>query len=181
MVGVGTTSRTESHWVRLRVQNARGKRSADDVEVLIVEVRGVSGSGPPLGGSPIIWSNLGVAGKHVTRLTLPPGIARHVDLLGFVEPHSDEWNIPAPVQGHTQATFEFQVWPPPADGRHQLGEGRYEVILAVVARDTDSREYRVTVSHDGKWWTAQHVKAHTRVEPPKRLRSRRRAWRRRQG
>ncbi len=182
MAGVGTTARQESHWVRLRVQNARGKRSAEDVEVLVVEVSGGRNGGPPLAGSPVIWSNMRAGGEHVTRLTVPPGIARHVDLLGLVEPPYDEVNIPAPVEGHTQTTVQLQIWPLPADGRHELGKGRYDIVLAVVARDTDSREYKVTVTYDGKWWTAEQIKQHLRVEPPKRLPRRRRAskwWKRR--
>ncbi len=54
MPGVRTTAWTESHWVRLRVESAGGKRSADEVEVLVVEVRGGwsdgRSGGPPLGG-----------------------------------------------------------------------------------------------------------------------------------
>lgn len=179
MTGVRTTAWKESHWVRLRVENARGKRSADDVEVLVVEVRGEWSDGrsrvPPLGGLPLAWSDMPARDEKLTRLTLPPGIARRVDLLRLDEPYSDAENIPAPVEGHTQTTFELQVSPSPADGRHRLGGDRYDIILAVVARDTDSREYQVTIAYDGKWWTAQHVKEHLRVEAPKRLLRRRRA------
>jgi len=164
MTDVGTTGGTKSHWLRLRVENAKGKRSADDVEVLVVDVRArAQGRGQTFGGAAVVWSNMNVGGEYVTRLTLPPGVPRYVDLLALVEPRPQ-------TPAETPAKAQLQVWPAPADGRHELGVATYDIVLAVSARDSNAAFYEVQVEHDGKWWPADAVKGHLKVVSLKRRR-----------
>ena len=160
--GVGLGSGGESHWLRLRVRNKRGKRSADDVEVLLVSVAG----GPahsivhatPLDVTPLRWSTTTDRDcRPLTRLTVPPGLERHVDLLALREP--DEMFSPKP--GQTSAIAVLQVWPEPADRRHWLGgKDCYVITLAVAARDADARFYELRLDWDGLWWDAIGIREH---------------------
>ncbi len=90
-----------------------------------------------------------------------------MDVCALAEPIDPSTNLPKQpraVSGQTDAPVELQVWPPPADGRHQLTAGVYELLLAVSARDTDASFYRLKVEHDGKWWDADDLKEHLGVE-----------------
>jgi hypothetical protein len=82
--GVGE-GRDEKHWIRLRVANRWDKRTAEDVEVLIVDVR--PSFAPSLSGFRLTWATL-VEDDHrwpsvpwPARQTIASGTARHVDLL----------------------------------------------------------------------------------------------------
>lgn len=162
--GVGTVHGTDSHWIRLRVENGTGKRSADDVEVLVVELKRTGSQGSaPFGGVPLVWSNLNIGNDMVTRVTLPPGVPRFVDACALVEPRPQAPGGPSAVSGQSAAPVELQVWPPPADRRHQLDAGKHEVVLALSARDTKATFYRLKIEHDGKWWDEAAVKDHLHV------------------
>ena len=72
------------HWVRLRVRNAPRRRSADEVEVVVVSVEGQDGEPHgPITGFALVWSN---TLPPVTRLAIPPGVVRHVDLVSVRRP-----------------------------------------------------------------------------------------------
>lgn len=101
-----------SHWVRLRVANRWGKRTAEDVEVLLVDVRS-RGDRPSLNGFALRWSNAFVAGSPTTRQTIPPGVARHVDLVSMARPVDGGWSDEPPiVDGETQATLVLEIEAP---------------------------------------------------------------------
>lgn len=74
-VGINDDSQ---HWVRLRVRNAPGRRSAEDVEVVVVRVERHDGETiGRLTGFPFGWTNMrDEHGQPVTRLAIPPGVAR---------------------------------------------------------------------------------------------------------
>ena len=160
--GVGSY---ESHWVRLRVENAAGRNSADDVEVLFLALESLDGGDaqPTLDVVPLKWSSTqGDAGGALTRVTIPPGIARHIDLLsidgaGSESPHEAGDPVAA-----------IQVWPTPTDDRHLLRGGRYAFNLAVVARDTDAAYFRLEVAIPRDRLGVTEIREQLRVSAPMR-------------
>jgi hypothetical protein len=152
----------QSHWVRLRVANRWSRRTAEDVEVLVTDVRPHRGR-PSLKGFALIWSNVrGPEGRPTTRQTIPPGFARHVDLARIAGPHL-EWDSPDLVEGESAASLDLQVEPRPADTRGFLPAGESYVLVALAAKDTDVAYYGVTINFDGKWWAGARAKEHLHV------------------
>jgi hypothetical protein len=160
-LGIGVHG-TESHWVRLRVANRWGKRTADDVEVLVVDVRPQSDRGS-LNGFALIWSNVFDAqGQPRTRQTIPAGVARHVDLVCTRQSSSDDWDRAEPAEGESHSSLELQVHPVPV-GRRFLSAGHWTVLVALTAKDTDAVYYGIDIDFDGRWWSAERVKEHLKV------------------
>jgi hypothetical protein len=151
-----------SHWIRPRVMNKRGKDSAEDVEVLLVGVRGPETSSGPsservLEGLPLKWSEL-----ESTKVTLPPGAARRFDLL-----HVDNMTVEASgeaVEGG--APIRFDVHPIPQAEYHRAFGRKYTVIIALTARDTDAMFYSTVIAYDLEWHaTMEEMRAALSVEP----------------
>jgi hypothetical protein len=72
--------------VRLRVSNGRGKDTADDVVVMVTEVRRLEESATPI-GLPLTWSG---SSPPLTVASVHPGSERHIDLLHIDLPTRDE-------------------------------------------------------------------------------------------
>ncbi len=154
----------ESHWVRLRVENASGKRSADDVEVLFI--RHDSTANPATNRTldvvPLRWSSTeDHSGKALTRITIPPGLYRHVDLLaiGGIAGESVSSDDARPIAA-------IQVQPTPTDDRHLLPEGSYIFHLAVAARDTDAAFFKLEVKVPGERLNKTQIQQCLTVLPP---------------
>lgn len=177
-------SRPPSAWVRLRISNARGKHSAQDVEVLVTDFRRVSASqdeDPRLGLDirPLRWSNaLDNQGRQMTRVTIPPGVTRYCDLLAVREPSDliaqaefqqskEEVERDIEAGGYTSPAV-LQVIPEPTDFRHEITEGTYELEIALCARDVDATFYRTMVRFDGVWRVGSDIWRGLRVDPFKR-------------
>jgi hypothetical protein len=158
----------ESHWIRLRVENAAGRNSADDVEVLFLGLESLDGGDTQrtLDVVPLKWSSTqGDAGGALTRITIPPGIARHIDLLAIDGSGSESAHEPGdPISA-------LQVWPVPTDNRHLLRGGRYAFYLAVVARDTDAAFFRLEVTVPRDRSDAAEIREQLRVSAPIRQRA----------
>src|SRR5262249_19154690 len=118
-------------------------------------------------GVPLRWSNLLVDGQPATRVTVPPGMPRYIDLLALRQPRTAYEGTA--VQGEP-AAVELQIYPMPTREVHLLGRGKYELWLAVAARDTDSAHYTVEVTFDGQWWGADDIREHLAVTKPRRER-----------
>jgi len=171
---VGLNDGTQ-HWVRLRVLNAPGRRSADDVEVVVAGVNRADGE--PIGrihGFTLVWSNTwGTDGLPVTRLAIPPGVARRVDLLSLKRPVVSDCGggaRPAQSEGGHDVAGELEVHPRPRGGSAFFGAGTYTILLAVTARDTDAVFYSVDVEFDGLWWSAENIRDHLKMSEPSRTR-----------
>jgi hypothetical protein len=140
----------EAH-VRLRLSNGRGKDTADDVVVIVTELRRLEPDEAtfPI-GLPLAWwsgstPQLAVASVH-------PGSERHLDLLFWPG----------------DAALRLDVAPQPATNQHVLAAGSYEVHLEVRARNADAARYTVALEWDGEPPAEDEPWEHLRVEPPMR-------------
>ncbi len=149
-----------AHWLRLRVRNEKGRRSAEDVEVLLTAfyALGVEEEAwqPPLDIYPLRWS-----ATRDPRVQIPPGVSRHVDLLMFPAPTiSDDgggFTVASP-EAELTTTGVLCVRQDGASAKSgsavsdQVFENHhYRIELAVVARDIDSRAYAIEVEFDGRY------------------------------
>jgi hypothetical protein len=169
-VVVGTAGGFEAAYVRLRVANREGKDTADDVVVMVTEVRRLEDSekaravAQPF-GLPLTWSG---STPPLTVASVHPGSERHIDLLHVDWPARDEidiarkWSETAPVQ--------LDLTPKPAGGQEILDSGTYEISVEVRARNADAIRYAIQVSWDGKWSGKAAMWDHLRLEPPRKVR-----------
>lgn len=136
----------ETAYLRLRARNKEGRDTAEDVEVLVERVRELEprvgnppAASPALGNWPLPWS---LSDPTTTRLNIPPGVERHVDL-------AHVYRDAAATRGATPLILDIR--PEPVMGRHHLHFGKTEIRLVVSARNADSRRYIVVVAFDGRW------------------------------
>jgi hypothetical protein len=145
------TADTDAAHVRLRMSNEPGKDTADDVVVIVTEVRRLEPRGEvetTLIGLPLAW--WGTSTQQAVA-TVHPGAERHLNLLHVDMPVGD---------------VELDVLPQPPGGQHLLGPGRFEVDLEVRARNADASRYTVRVEWEGAG--AGEPWDRLRVEPPRR-------------
>jgi hypothetical protein len=148
-------------FVRARVVASAHRQAAEDVEVMILdskEIRARPGAKPEsslrLEGTLLKWGNV-----QSTRLTIPPGIHRYVDLLRIRHNAAKEGDAPA----------EVVVLNPLGDHRERIRSAEFELVLALTARNMDARLYRVVVSYDGEW--GDNIWDHLKVDGPFPLKS----------
>lgn len=167
---VGVMDGTQ-HWVRLRVHNRKagrsGRRSADDVEVLVFLASRDGVSLSQLEGCAFNWSNaFDVEHRPLTRLTIPPGVARRFDLLSIAQPVVSDGGggfRAVDDEGAPGARAELQVQPKPGDCSHHLKPGSHSLYVVVTARDSDAAYYDVTINFDGKWRGGDAIRDHLSV------------------
>ncbi len=157
---VGTAGGDEAH-LRMRVANGKGKDTADDVVVLVTEVRRLEddttiAEATPI-GLPLTWSG---TSPPLTVASVHPGSERHIDLL----------HIDLPARDRETIALELDVTPKPAGGQDKLVPGKSEISAEVRARNADTISYVITVDWDGKWAGRAAVWGHLRVEPPRKVR-----------
>jgi hypothetical protein len=161
---VGTAEGSEAARVRLRVTNQKGRDTADDVVVVVTELRRLDSDTTEVRpiGLPLGWSGtmppLTVAPVH-------PGSGRHVDLLHVDWPGRDELEIAERWIG--RVPLELDVTPKPVGRQELLDAGAYELSVEVRARNADSISYVALVSWDGKWSGKAAMWDHLRVESPR--------------
>jgi hypothetical protein len=169
-VVVGTAGGFDAAYVRLRVANGAGKDTADDVVVMVTEVRRLEDSEKAMAeakpiGLPLTWSG---SSPPLTVASVHPGSERHVDLLHVDWPARDEveiarkWSDTVPVH--------LDLTPKPAGGQEILDSGKYEISVEVRARNADASRYGIPVYWDGKWSGKAAMWDHLRVEPPRKVR-----------
>lgn len=129
---------TDAAYVRLRVGNAKWRRTAENVEVLLKTIDRVDkpASSPNLSDFPLTWSN-----TDATIRSIASDHERHIDLCHVLEDN--------PVGPARQ--FVMDVHPTPIDGRHQLEPGRYHMVLEVAASNAAAKRFTVVVDYDGGW------------------------------
>lgn len=145
------------HWARLRVENARHRHPATDVELLVTDLRSLAAgiTLEAIDTRPFHWSVVGGS-----TLSIQSGVARHVDLLSLGTPY----DRPSPSDGQ-QALLpvHLAVDPEPSGDRHLLPAGEYELSLVLAARDISARRFNLKVEWAGTWWADSQVWDHLRI------------------
>jgi hypothetical protein len=128
-----------STWLRFNVSNEPGRDAAEDVELLLWRVMKTpdeAGVGRLLDISfpALLWTHAGT-----TRLTISPGVVRSVDIARrFHDPPYHE----------LRDILELCLDPVPADGRHRLAAGTYDLELTLSARNANARDYWTRITFD---------------------------------
>lgn len=120
--------------VRLRVANGLRKDTADDVVVMVTEVRrledaeNATAEAQPI-ELPLTWSG---SNPPLTVASVHPGSERHVDLLHVDWPARDEIEIARKWSEAVPARLDLT--PKPAAGQELLDPGTYEISVEIRAR-----------------------------------------------
>jgi hypothetical protein len=155
-----------THWLRLEVSNAKGRRSARDVQVLLTAVHRIEDLEKrwhPLDTVALIWSN-----QDQPRATIdfPPATSRRIDVASLEWPAG---RLQMPEEGGGGCWAKLQVIPTPSSDRDHLDPGLYQLELALTAWDVDAVRYTVNLNFDGTWMSGSSVWSHFRLENLKRL------------
>jgi hypothetical protein len=148
-------------YVRLRVMAAKRRSAAEDVEVMVLGARELepregcqrASGNIAIDGQLLNWSN-----TESTRMTIPSDTHRHLDLL----------HIKKPEAASGTASAWISVQPGYDDGREQTKSGRFELELAVSARNANARRFKVVVGYDGGW--GENPWQHLKVDAPTEIR-----------
>jgi hypothetical protein len=164
---VGTAAGSDAAHVRLRVANGPRKDTADDVVVIVTEIRRLEDAVTTIAettpiGLPLTWSG---SNPPLTVASVHPGSERHVDLLHVDWPARDETDIARAWTGSEPVRLDLT--PKPAGGQDLLRSGRYEVSVEVRARNADAIAYVIPLDWDGKWSGKAAMWDHLRVEQPR--------------
>ena len=151
---VGTAGGSDAAYVRLRVADGPGKDTADDVVVMVTELRPADSEDARPIHLPLTWSG---TSPPLTVSAVHPGSARHVDLL-----HVD-------LAGDDPAPLQLDLNPKPTGSRDLLAPGTYEISIEIRARNADALRYVVPVSWDGQRSDRAAMWNHLRVEPLRRV------------
>jgi len=142
------------HWIRPRVSNARGCRSAEKVEVFLLrcEQRRPKHARTPVNERPLSWSGVREPDDvtRITRTVIPPGVTRHIDLLSIQK-----------EKGEAKATL--RVVPVPREERHKFRRGEFDIELILAAQDVDAVRYTGSVVYDGTWAEGGEIWEHIDV------------------
>jgi hypothetical protein len=167
---VATAGGFDAAYVRLRVANRAGKDTADDVVVMVTELRQVADSEETISeaqpiGLPLTWSG---SSPPRTMASVHPGSERHIDLLHVDGPARDEIDI---ARAWSEAVpLQLDLAPRPAGGQDVLKSGTYEISVEIRARNADAIRYAIPVVWDGKWSGKAAMWDHLCVEPPRKVR-----------
>lgn len=137
--------------VRIRVLNQKGRRTAQDVEVLLTASWiGDDKSDPStfLDSTPLVWSPHHRVEGQGTRLALPPGVGRTIDLLTYGLPPAIFFLAGAPDGPIDPGAFALlHIWPFEFNSQNLLLDHlEYRFRFVITARDLDARIYETTLS-----------------------------------
>jgi hypothetical protein len=147
LVVVGTTTGTDSAWLRCRVTNDESKSTAEDVEVQITSVteirprEGFPPMVPPaLAGLSLAWS---ATEDRQSRAHIAPGGERLLDLAAVYKSQTASGLAPLVIQ----TSFMHSD----ADSAQALRTREVELRLVVVARNAEPTRYLLRLAYDGGW------------------------------
>ncbi len=130
--------RTLAAYLRFEVTNAPGHDAAEDVEVILTRIEEPSfvaeTSTLEISFPSFPWTHL-----ETTRVTIPPGVTRSVDIAAVYKDPPDQ---------QLRDIFRLLVDPEPGAFRNRLKHGTYELVLTVAARNADAVSYRTRVGFD---------------------------------
>jgi hypothetical protein len=153
-VVIGTAGGFDAAHVRLRVADGPGKETADDVVVMVTELRPADSEDTRPIHLPLTWSG---TSPPLTVSAVHPGSARHIDLVHVDLLGDDE----------AEAPLQLDLNPKPTGGQDLLEPGTYEISIEIRARNADALRYVIQVSWDGKRSGGAAIWDHLRVEPPR--------------
>jgi hypothetical protein len=150
LVDVGNMTTGESAWIRLLITNSPGHETAEDVEVLIEDLREIAPrkgavpwtSAPALAGTALRWSMKEEGASDEDRAHIATGGQRLLDLAS-VHRRRNPFKSIRPLELLT-------AWRP-SDHRQHLLSAEVELDLVVTARNTNASRYLVRISFDGTW------------------------------
>lgn len=131
-------------WLRIRVENRRSRRVAEDVQVLVVSAAVYEAgwrSLELLAGRSLKWS------EYATNLiAIPPGMARRIDLLEIAVTHSGS-DTP-----RGRPTLRLPIYPQPQTDRNVLGTiDTLGLVVAICSKDAPAIFYRINLTIDLSW------------------------------
>jgi hypothetical protein len=163
------TAEGDAASIRLRVVNRPGKDTADDVVVLVTEVRRLEDETMIAEATPIVlpltWSG---SSPPLTVASVHPGSERHIDLVHVDLPARNEIEIGR--RWSETVPLHLDVTPKPTGGQDDLGSGKLEIAVEVRARNADAVCYVIPVSWDGQWSGQAAIWDHLSVEAPRKVR-----------
>lgn len=131
-------------YMRLGVYNRRGRRAAEDVEVIVEEVRAIEprkllGSDTWCGNGWTVRNFGPLAWTHVKppALRIGPGVMRTVDLGRVLASNA-----------YASGRFILGLQSEPRSEVHLLLPGVFELTLVAAGSNTDARHYRLTLLFD---------------------------------
>jgi hypothetical protein len=140
-----------------RVYNEADRDAAEDVEILLLEIRNRATGAPlPFEMRPLAW-----AGADASHLVIPPGMYRQVGLFALGA------SKPLPPEGAAGFRLEPRIRQElmPGGGRHLMPVGEYTMRIAATARNAvRAVEYEFNIKYDGTWWSDGKIWEHVRVE-----------------
>jgi hypothetical protein len=149
---------TRAAYARLRVTNRTGGNTAEEVQVLVEQVRLTkTGKDPTPGSENIGEMPLAVSGSWPTEthLNVAPGVGRHFDCVHIRKDESQDG----------EQHVNLDVVPKPADEREKIRASRIELDIVVTARNADAQFRAVGVEFDGGWpEEEQRIADHLRIE-----------------
>jgi hypothetical protein len=137
--------------VRIRISNRRGRRTAQDVEVLLTASWIGDDQNDPyifLHSTPLVWSPHHRLKGRDTQLAIPPGVGRTIDLLTYGLPRAIFALAGAPGGPIDPGTFALlHIWPFKFNSQYLLLDHlEYRFRFVITARDLDARIYETTLS-----------------------------------
>jgi hypothetical protein len=159
----------EPHWdhvlvsdraffLRIRIRNARGCDAARDVEAIVTSFRS---DALGLNGRSLEWSGQRRRfGTPVTKIDIPPGLSRHVDVVQVspVSPTHESGAVGHPHRGHAAPSLappihpyeaRLCVYPKPWGAGHMVRAGRRELEVVVTATNANAVTYAMTLEYLG--------------------------------
>lgn len=136
--------------VRIRISNQKGRRTAQDVEVLLTALW-IGEDGRPetfLDSTPLVWSPHHRVEGQGTQLAIPPGVGRTIDLLTYGLPPAIFVLAGAPNGPIDSGAFALlHIWPFKFNSQYLLLDHlQYQFRFVITARDLDARIYETTLS-----------------------------------
>jgi hypothetical protein len=146
LVVADLSSGIPSAWLRLAVAVEPGREAAEEVEIVILNVKEIeprSGKARSVRNPMLSGLSLGLSSSEGRSVAaVPAGGYRIYDLASTYRDAKG---------GDTPLVIEVARYAKPVDRRHELTWGVTAIELAVVAKNADSVRYIATISYDGNW------------------------------
>lgn len=129
-------------WVRFRVANARGRKTARKVSVLVTSVRCIDADSVSRDTIPVrelSWSD-----TERVDMDIPPGVERRIDVVHVDRKRTTDESADKPWP---ETGMGIALVPRVRDGRDFLGKGNFEIEMLLSADDVDATIWRTTAAY----------------------------------